>query len=56
MTTTTAVLQALALFLSAVWSAIQAYEARPKVWRVLLSALVAVFLAVLAWNRLAPVL
>lgn len=47
-------LLAAALALGAIWNAILAYEAYPKVWKVVLSALVALLLAVMAWNKEFP--
>lgn len=47
-------LQAAAFLLGAIWNAIMAYEAYPKVWKTLLSALVALLLLVMAFGKLFP--
>jgi hypothetical protein len=47
-------LQASALALGAIWNVIMAYEAYPKVWRVVFSALVALLLAIMACNKAFP--
>lgn len=52
---TTQYLQAVALALAAIWNGILAYEARPKVWKVVLSTLTAAFLAVMAWHKTWPI-
>lgn len=52
--TVTAYTQAVAMALGAVWNGILAYEAHPKIWRVMLSAATAVLLIVMAWRRLSP--
>jgi len=44
-------LQATVLALAAIWNAIMAYEAYPKVWRVVFSALVALLLTIMAFNK-----
>lgn len=54
MEVTTQYLQTAALALAAIWNAIMAYDAYPKVWKAILSALVALLLAVLAWNKAFP--
>lgn len=47
-------LQATALALSAIWNAIMAYEAYPKVWRALFSGLVALLLFIMAFYKAFP--
>lgn len=47
-------LQAIALALVALWNTIMAYEAYPKIWRVLLSSLVALLLIAMAWTKAFP--
>lgn len=47
-------LQAAALALGAIWNAIMAYEAYPKVWRVIFSTLVALLLSIMAFNKVFP--
>jgi hypothetical protein len=47
-------LQVVALVLDAIWNVIMACEAYPKVWRVVLSTLVAILLTAMAWNKAFP--
>lgn len=47
-------LQAAVLALGAIWNAIMAYEAYPKVWKVVFSALVALLLSITAFNKAFP--
>jgi hypothetical protein len=54
MDTTTQYLQAAALALGAIWNAIMAYDAYPRIWKVGLSGIVALLLAVMAWTKVFP--
>jgi hypothetical protein len=47
-------LQAVALALGAIYNGMLAFEAYPTIWKVALSTLTALFLAVMAWHKLWP--
>jgi hypothetical protein len=53
--TATQYLQAIALGVFAIYNALLAYEAWPKIWKVALSGLTSLILAVMAWHRLWPI-
>jgi hypothetical protein len=44
-------LQVAAFALGAIWNAIMAHEAYPKVWRVVFSMLVSLFLTIMAFEK-----